>query len=682
MSDEGDANIDKYYQLYLAQLTSGCDSLTCTSRHCRSSPNFEHRDKQLQIIALELAEDDSEHLCKHLSPLLTNPKNIEFLAKDAISFQKLIRQQHLSDEDLNNIQLSFTHVDIFCHILLGDDGIITPNNLLFDDSMIDDFYKGIKRNPKILSEYKDFPQLIDMILAKPPSLTKIRGIILLLLLYGVHTCKNYINIYHTVAAFQQIEIYVLFAALSNHPLLLSHILETTHAFIRKYLIDNPDEHPHSTSMHVIAAVMQMFYTANLNFDVPLPSNVFYNEKFCDKLDPRCEAELINITSFSYIIMPAILSLTFKTRTIEQERVLKSIVGNFGRRNLDIRVRRDKILEDAFMQLRNSRSLPFELPIKIHFEGETGKDDGGLSREFFGLISQQMVDPSFSMFTVVNGSYHWFNIMFKGDPGYFKFVGTIVGLAAVNSYNLNVQFPSLLFKKLVGKKLILDDLAEIDPAFVQQVKTFDGDWAEWGLSFEVSVQDIDGTLKSIELKKGGSDIALTNDNYKEYIQLYMEYYMITSIEIPYQYFERGFKEVVENNDKMKASETLKCLSYDELQELVCGSQKFDWSEFKRNVKYSGQYTPTSKTIQMFWKIFEEFDEKQKRNLLTFITSLTVAPVGGLKNVPITIEYSGEVTKFPSSHTCNLLFVLPDYKDEQKLRDNLLICLQNTEGFGAI
>ncbi|EAY17457.1 ubiquitin ligase, putative [Trichomonas vaginalis G3] len=682
MSDEGDANIDKYYQLYLAQLTSGCDSLTCTSRHCRSSPNFEHRDKQLQIIALELAEDDSEHLCKHLSPLLTNPKNIEFLAKDAISFQKLIRQQHLSDEDLNNIQLSFTHVDIFCHILLGDDGIITPNNLLFDDSMIDDFYKGIKRNPKILSEYKDFPQLIDMILAKPPSLTKIRGIILLLLLYGVHTCKNYINIYHTVAAFQQIEIYVLFAALSNHPLLLSHILETTHAFIRKYLIDNPDEHPHSTSMHVIAAVMQMFYTANLNFDVPLPSNVFYNEKFCDKLDPRCEAELINITSFSYIIMPAILSLTFKTRTIEQERVLKSIVGNFGRRNLDIRVRRDKILEDAFMQLRNSRSLPFELPIKIHFEGETGKDDGGLSREFFGLISQQMIDPSFSMFTVVNGSYHWFNIMFKGDPGYFKFVGTIVGLAAVNSYNLNVQFPSLLFKKLVGKKLILDDLAEIDPAFVQQVKTFDGDWAEWGLSFEVSVQDIDGTLKSIELKKGGSDIALTNDNYKEYIQLYMEYYMITSIEIPYQYFERGFKEVVENNDKMKASETLKCLSYDELQELVCGSQKFDWSEFKRNVKYSGQYTPTSKTIQMFWKIFEEFDEKQKRNLLTFITSLTVAPVGGLKNVPITIEYSGEVAKFPSSHTCNLLFVLPDYKDEQKLRDNLLICLQNTEGFGAI
>jgi ubiquitin-protein ligase E3 A len=36
-------------------------------------------------------------------------------------------------------------------------------------------------------------------------------------------------------------------------------------------------------------------------------------------------------------------------------------------------------------------------MKVKFVGEEGVDEGGVSKEFFQLITKEMFDPNFSMF---------------------------------------------------------------------------------------------------------------------------------------------------------------------------------------------------------------------------------------------------------------------------------------------
>jgi hypothetical protein len=42
-----------------------------------------------------------------------------------------------------------------------------------------------------------------------------------------------------------------------------------------------------------------------------------------------------------------------------------------------------------------------MPLKVHFEGEQGVDEGGVKREFFSLLTQQLFTPAYGMFVPKN-----------------------------------------------------------------------------------------------------------------------------------------------------------------------------------------------------------------------------------------------------------------------------------------
>ena len=73
--------------------------------------------------------------------------------------------------------------------------------------------------------------------------------------------------------------------------------------------------------------------------------------------------------------------------------------------LDLVVRREHLVEDALVQLtRNSALKNLKNPLRVQFRGEPGMDEGGLTKEFFHLITQELFDPKFGMFTIKNKSY--------------------------------------------------------------------------------------------------------------------------------------------------------------------------------------------------------------------------------------------------------------------------------------
>ena len=69
-------------------------------------------------------------------------------------------------------------------------------------------------------------------------------------------------------------------------------------------------------------------------------------------------------------------------------------------HLQITVRRDRILEDSLNKLSN-QGKNLKKPLKITFFGEAGVDAGGVRKEFFGLLTKELFNPQYAMFTIKN-----------------------------------------------------------------------------------------------------------------------------------------------------------------------------------------------------------------------------------------------------------------------------------------
>lgn len=97
--------------------------------------------------------------------------------------------------------------------------------------------------------------------------------------------------------------------------------------------------------------------------------------------------------------------------------------------LRISVRRAYILEDSYNQLRMRSTQDLKGRLTVHFQGEEGIDAGGLSREWYQLLSRVIFDKGALLFTTVGN-----DSTFQPNPNsafqtehlsYFKFVGRVV-----------------------------------------------------------------------------------------------------------------------------------------------------------------------------------------------------------------------------------------------------------------
>ena len=99
--------------------------------------------------------------------------------------------------------------------------------------------------------------------------------------------------------------------------------------------------------------------------------------------------------------------------------------------LRISVRRAYILEDSYNQLRMRSTQDLKGRLTVHFQGEEGIDAGGLTREWYQLLSRVIFDKGALLFTTV-GNESTFqpnpNSVYQTEHlSYFKFVGRVVSI---------------------------------------------------------------------------------------------------------------------------------------------------------------------------------------------------------------------------------------------------------------
>lgn len=354
-------------------------------------------------------------------------------------------------------------------------------------------------------------------------------------------------------------------------------------------------------------------------------------------------------------------------------------------HIKITVSRGNIFEDSFGQIM--RVPPHELRRRlfITFKGEEGLDYGGIAREWFFLLSHEVLNPMYCLFEYAGKNNYSLQINPASSVNpdhllYFRFIGRFIAMALFHGKFIYSGFTLPFYKRMLGKKLTMKDIESIDNEFYNSLIWIkENNIEECSLELYFSVDfEVLGQIQSHELKPGGGEIRVTEENKDEYLRLMTDWRFSRGQEEQTKSFLDGFNEVL-------PLEWLHYFDERELELMLCGMQEIDIDDWQRNSIYR-HYTRNSKQVIWFWQFIRDMDNEKRARLLQFVTGTCRVPVGGFaelmgSNGPqrFCIEKVGKETWLPRSHTCFNRLDLPPYKSYEQLVEKLTYAIEETEGF---
>ncbi|KAH7436454.1 hypothetical protein KP509_05G020700 [Ceratopteris richardii] len=366
---------------------------------------------------------------------------------------------------------------------------------------------------------------------------------------------------------------------------------------------------------------------------------------------------------------------------------------FPRRH--IRVRRDRIVEDAFAALNSLQDEALEATIRIVFVNEfgveeAGVDGGGLFKDFMESITKAAFDIQYGLFKETPDHLLYPNpashMVHDEHLQYFEFLGKILGKAMYEGILVDIPFATFFLSKL-KKNLgpnFLQDLSSLDPELYRSLlflKRYEGDLAQLGLYFVIENNEY-GEQVQVELLPGGKDLQVSNDNVLIYIHLVANYRLNVQIRKQSYHFLRGFQRLIQ-------PKWINMFSEHELQVLISGSvEGLNLDDLQSNAKYSGGYSESHPVIQMFWETIKTLDLNLQQKFLKFVTGCSRGPLLGFKYLEPQFciqraapeDASDDILdRLPTSSTCMNLLKLPPYKRKDILKDKLLYAINAEAGF---
>ncbi len=328
--------------------------------------------------------------------------------------------------------------------------------------------------------------------------------------------------------------------------------------------------------------------------------------------------------------------------------------------------------------------------QIEFMNEVGVDMGGLLREWYSLVIQELMDVNTGLFELVEGTQNTYTVRSYRDPASMPprhaelmlFAGKLVGRAIIDEQQLGVSFSNSVYKHLMERPVELADLESDDPALYNRMQwllknnetTVDGflDVLR-DMSFTCTVID-NGTPYSVDLIEAGSSITVTPDNKGEDVNALVEYRLARSVENLIAPFVAGFQYMIPADVITQVQLPLKIFDL-----IVAGTPVVDVEDLIENMAYFDRYTLESEQIQWLLAELRSYTEEELRMFLSFVTGSEQTPLGGFTNLKdsrgdakvrikagtLTTGPDDTQSQLPVSHTCFCTLDLPAYASRQEL-----------------
>uniref|UniRef100_A0A3Q3QSS8 Ubiquitin-protein ligase E3B n=1 Tax=Monopterus albus TaxID=43700 RepID=A0A3Q3QSS8_MONAL len=383
----------------------------------------------------------------------------------------------------------------------------------------------------------------------------------------------------------------------------------------------------------------------------------------------------------------------------------------------ITIRRSRMLEDGYDQLRRLPVNSIKGVIRVKFVNDLGVDEAGIDqdgvfKEFLEEIIKKVFNPALNLFKTTSGNERLYpsptSYIHENHLQLFEFVGKMLGKAIYEGIVVDVPFASFFLSQVLGHHhstfySSIDELPSLDSEFYKNltsIKRYDGDVGDLGLTLSYD-EDVMGQLVCHELIPGGKTMPVTNENKISYIHLMAHFRMHTQIKEQTAAFIRGFRSIIN-------PEWLHMFSTPEVQRLVSGDNaEIDLDDLKKHTVYYGGFHSSHRVIIWLWDILSsDFSAEERAMFLKFVTSCSRPPLLGFAYLKppfsircvevsddqdtgdtlgsvlrgfFTIRKKEPGGRLPTSSTCFNLLKLPNYSKKSILRDKLRYAISMNTGF---
>jgi len=355
---------------------------------------------------------------------------------------------------------------------------------------------------------------------------------------------------------------------------------------------------------------------------------------------------------------------------------------------DVKIHRDRAFEESYKILRNASVMVWRSPFKIEFIGEPGIDAGGLTRDWFKFLLDHALLPANGMFKFSETDCITSQID-EHSPApldKFKFVGMLLGKALIEKQAIGVHLTVPLLKLIVGAPITWHDLQYKDQPYYEQMQKMVEEKKEnieyYGVYFTVPGKELGS---EIELKPGGTDIEVTGDNCKEFIQLAVKYKLLTCQQDKVGALLSGLFEVL-------PEPFLAVFEFNEMELMLGGVANIDVEDWRRNTTWNG-IAAGGNVKEWFFAIIKGWNHETRAKFLQFVTGTSQVPIGGFKNLQgrygqiqsftVNVMLYNKQDKFPKAHTCFNRIDLPKYWNKAEMAELMMACtrVDFSVGFGT-
>ncbi|KAK7790386.1 hypothetical protein R5R35_006760 [Gryllus longicercus] len=356
----------------------------------------------------------------------------------------------------------------------------------------------------------------------------------------------------------------------------------------------------------------------------------------------------------------------------------------------LEVSRNEIFEESYRLVMKMRPKDMRKRLMVKFRGEEGLDYGGVAREWLYLLSHEMLNPQYGLFQYSREDNYTLQINTDSSVNpehlsYFHFVGRIIGIAVFHGHYIDGGFTMPFYKMLLNKPITLTDIEGVDPELHRSLTWMLENTVTGIIDTTFSVEHNSfGVLRVHELKPGGRDIVVTEDNKKEYVRLYVNYRFMRGIEQQFLALQKGFTELI-------PSHLLRPFDEREIELVIGGLGSIDIADWRNNTRLKHCTTDTP-VVKWFWQIVEEYSEEMRARLLQFVTGSSRVPLQGFKALQGSTGAAGPrlftihvidapVENLPKAHTCFNRIDIPQYESYQRMYEKLTQAVEETCGFAV-
>mmetsp|Transcript_26832 Transcript_26832/g.40608 ORF Transcript_26832/g.40608 Transcript_26832/m.40608 type:complete len:741 (-) Transcript_26832:665-2887(-) len=358
-------------------------------------------------------------------------------------------------------------------------------------------------------------------------------------------------------------------------------------------------------------------------------------------------------------------------------------------HMRMNVRRQFLLGDSVDAVMSLSRKDLRKLWRFEFIGEMGIDAGGLAREWFQLVSEEIFDPDMGLWqsSATNQMCMEINpaseFYCEDHLVYYRFLGRVMGKGLFDRQLVSGHMVGYIYKHMLGWPVTFGDLEQIDEELFNNLKQLEsmvknGDDIEMLCLDFTTTKEVMDTKEEVELVPGGANKEVTNDNYPEYLEALLKYRMLDRVKPQLNELLLGFFDVI-------PEPLLTVFDFQELELLMCGLPEIDMDDWKANTEYSGECDEDGadhEICQWFWDIVSDFDQEMKARLLQFVTGTSGVPARGFS---VLQGNDGNVRKFtihgltqgiclyPRAHTCFNRIDLPVYDTKEELYERLKLAI---------